>query len=107
MLVPFGIMPRPDRRLCPFWTVCPAGQPVRPVPAEEGWNARLATYEKQNQGEMTPDALRPLAFSTPLMNAVQRDSGRLGQRKLSERSAALHLNATTDVTFSVPPGKAV
>ncbi len=41
------------------------------------------------------------SFSTPLMNAVQRDLAGWDSEKLSERSAVLHLNATTDVTFSV------
>ena len=41
------------------------------------------------------------SFSTPLMNAVQRDLAGWNSEKLSERSAVLHLNATTDVTFSV------
>jgi hypothetical protein len=35
------------------------------------------------------------------MNAVQRDLAGWDSEKLSERSAVLHLNATTDVTFSV------
>lgn len=41
------------------------------------------------------------SFSTPLMNAVQRDLAGWDSEKFSERSAVLHLNATTDVTFSV------
>jgi hypothetical protein len=35
------------------------------------------------------------------MNAVQRDLAGWDSEKLSERSAVLRLNATTDVTFSV------
>ncbi|MEL0554516.1 uncharacterized protein DUF3156 [Raoultella sp. BIGb0399] len=41
------------------------------------------------------------SFSTPLMNAVQRDLAGWPGEKLSERSAVLHLNASTDVTVSV------
>jgi amino acid transporter len=52
---------RPDRRLCPLLDgVRPAGQPVPPVPVEEVVERAIGNYEKQNQGEMTPDALRPL-----------------------------------------------
>ncbi len=79
---------RPDRRLCPFWTVCVQRvNPFRPVPVEEVVERAIGNYEKQNQGEMTPDALRP-SFSTPLMNAVQRDLAGWDSEKLSERGAA-------------------
>jgi amino acid transporter len=52
---------RPDRRLCPLLDgVRPAGQSVPPLVVEEVVERAIGNYEKQNQGEMTPDALRPL-----------------------------------------------
>ena len=61
VLVPFGIMLGLTAAYALFWTVCVQRvNPFRPVPVEEVVERAIGNYEKQNQGEMTPDALRPL-----------------------------------------------